>query len=223
MFAPFRVRRRSPVPAGRRAKLEMRKQPLWANQPWSSTTAGNLSFFRDAVGQGGTTLLDTNMSKAGALPHPRVFDIHGIDLVRSPALVDRSTAGPPATEADPHNVALFNNALKLLFYSAFFRLTVGTKPYVEAPLFALPGNSKVGGSIIGATPETTTFGAAGRRDIFTAAIGMMWSTQRRRIRLHPDQVFFAEIFFPITGAGAAASNGGVIYVFLNGLEYREVQ
>lgn len=217
----FAMRRRSPVPMGR-PKLEMRKQPLWANAEISSTST-NLQFFREAQGTGGTALIDTNMPKAGALPHPRVFDIHAIATQASLGLVTRSSAGPPATEENPHNVALFNNALKLLLNGAFFRLIVGTKPYIEAPLFLIPGNCKVSGAIIGATPETTTFGATGRRDIFSSGVGMSWSTQKRRIRLHPDQVFYAEIILPTTGAGIAASNGRVVYVFLDGLEYREVQ
>lgn len=217
----FAMRRRSPVPMGK-PKLEMRKQPLWANAEVNNTS-GTLSFFREAQGTGGTALIDTNMPKAGALPHPRVFDIHGIAVQASLALVTRTSAGPPATEADPHNAALFNNALKLLLFGAFFRLIVGTKPYIEAPLFLLPGNAKFSGAIIGATPETTTFGAAGRRDIFSSGVGMSWSTAKRRIRLHPDQVFYAEIVLPTVGAGIAASNGRVIYTFLDGLEYREVQ
>lgn len=214
----FNIRRPSPIPPNARPKLEARRNPLYSNQVVASTST-SVVFFREQVGSNSQTLLDTNMTMPSAIPSPRIFDVHAVILTTNQGLISRSAA-PPATENDPQVPADFNNSLKGLVYSSHFVFEVGTKRYIEAPFFLLPGNQKYAGNITYALPGTTPF-PSGRRDVFSSNVGLQWSTKMRRIRIQATQVFSATLTFPI--APVVAANGRVVYCYLVGIDYREVQ
>lgn len=215
---------RAPSPVRRgKAQIERRVEPLFDNAEVSSTTTGQVEFFQNPQGSAGKTQLDTNMRKAGSLPSPRLFQIRGFEIAVSQALTSR-TAGIPATEAAAAGTPKpsdFLNGIKGLFWTAYLRFIVGTKDYVQAPLFLLPSNQGIDGSVFGAQVPNGTF-ATGLRVAIGQSVGMSWSVRQKPITLVPDQPIRGELVLPIAGAGQVAGAGKVVYMFLHGMHSVEV-
>lgn len=217
---PYAARTRGPSPRKKGVPLlEVINQPFYDNVVFDQTTSGELTFFQDPTGSNGKTLLDTNLEKGGSLPHPRVFDLYEVELVVSQALSNRTT-GLPANEAVANQTSAWFNTIKAFFYSAHFRLLVGTKEYFKAPAFLLPSNNMIEGSVFG-LPVQTAF-ANGLRTLFGQSVGMKFSSARRRIRIPPDQVFKGTLTLPTAIDEAAGGSGHVVYCVLHGINRREV-
>lgn len=217
------TRTASPVRTTRRAKLELQWAPLWSTNVFDNTTAGALNFFQDLPGQNGTSELDSNMEKPNSLPTPRIFILHGLEIVVNQALASRSSAGDLAgNEVLSNQTSAWFNSIKGLMWTTWLELTIGIKPFVQLPAFAVPTSYTIGGGIVGAAPVAGTF-ANGLRVLFGASTGMVYSTRARKKIITPDQIFKATLNFPIAGAGAAAAGSGhVVACILQGIKGVEI-
>lgn len=215
-----RIRRRRRVryarsPVGN-AQLQPITWPLIDSLAVDNTTAGEKRFYQDAIGTNGKHRGLTTMEKAGSLAHPKLFDIHGAYLAINQALKNFTTA---LADADPLAVPDEANAVLGILYTTYYQLHVGEKDYLLQPSFLFPSNYHLTGGAVGANVPS----ASDWRTIHLQTTGMEYSIKRRRVRLLPDQTFYAALHFPLTGGGVPSGAGRVVHSVLNGILFRETQ
>lgn len=134
--------------------MERISQPLYSYVSYPAGGASSFTFFQSPVGQGGATILDTNMVLAGQIPSPQMFLIQGIGVVYKPGL----TAAAPVLgpRADAATGAL--NDMYAILKFGVLQFNVGSKQYFQAPLLDLPPRSHYDG--FGALSSQTTPAAA---------------------------------------------------------------
>lgn len=206
------VRRASPVRGGRPLN-EMRREPLWDSLAGDQNMTGTQRMFTIPIGQGGKTILHTNLELPGKLPRPQVFRVEGIELRFNQGLSTFSAA-TPANELVANQVPAWHNVKKELISTTFCRFWIGEKSQLDCPTFLLPSNQGIKGGIIYPAIDDTVF-ANGLRRMIAQTAGMGYSCALRPRYIAEEEPFRFELTFPMALADANA-NGFVISVYLLG-------
>lgn len=146
-------KRRLTVPGQRDAIRE----PLYDFLTYDSGATLNLRFFQDPIG-GTKTKADTNMTLAGQLPKGWKYIVETMEIVVMPGsnaanYVRQSPVQQAAAAAAPN----FANDVWALLSVGYAEITVGSKPYLTAPLLSFPSTT---GLMISAAAATEDTGAA---------------------------------------------------------------
>lgn len=132
------------------------REPLYDFLTYDSGTTLNLKFFQAGVG-GTKTLSDTNLTLNAQLPAGWKFSAESIELhvlpgsdagsyVRqSPVLTGTALAAPN-----------FANDVWALMSVGALNITIGTKPYLDAPLILFPATTGLGVTPAAAVENTNT-------------------------------------------------------------------
>jgi len=202
-------RRTSPFDPAKKAYLEPIEQPLYSsNSLTAATPEQRLAFFPvPAAAQGNKVLANINDNK---LANPKLFVVRGWRLHIAQAVTLLAT-----------NTDQVGGLLTIL-ESYYFRFYVGTKDYLNLPMFAVP--SGMGAHIFAAgagaeaTDEFVTSGLNGQPHIENHR-----KLRRNQITIPPQQEFEADL--NLTSAGLASFTGANrrVWCFLEGTLGREVQ
>lgn len=213
--------------------LEVIQQPIYSSVAFNNALMPNeVRFFQFQVGDvvpgaglGAvvSSFYHTNMEQAGVLAQPKVFEVQGIRLVLSnlngagTEVLQRHPAAPgAAVQAD------LLEDMQRLFWGTLFTFHVGTKDYLVAPSWLVPGNAGISGfhdvgHDDGAAPEvhvTTAIQGAGK----------YYSTQPYTPFIPPQQSFFASIRTPqATAPTIASATDLLLWCMLDGRLGREAQ
>lgn len=129
-------RRRQTVPGMK----EGIREPLYDFLTVASGVTSALRFFQVPEGGGaGKTLIDTNMQLSGQLPRGWKFACEIIEVHVQPGSdADAYVRQDPVQYAGAPAAPEFANDVWALVSRAFLRFTIGSKPYLTAPLLAFP-------------------------------------------------------------------------------------
>lgn len=202
------------------AKLHRVRWPLYDSVVLDPAVTGESLLFQQAVGQGGKTVLHTNMPKAGSLPHPKVYKVDGVRAVWSMSRQDLTTVIAEDTAGNAA-AARAAKAMLALSYGASFRFTVGDKVYLEEPLMTLAANLKLDGP--GSTPDHN--GGVISSTYWGSTVGMVANITRKPIVLQSDEAFVGEVSIRRAVAVSGLTAGtqtALLYIVLDGDLAREV-
>lgn len=188
----------SPFDPGKKAIIELIRQPLYDEQALTSTSI-EVTFFQ--TGFAGRDFRQTNLETQGLLPVPKFFVIDGIRIV--------------FTENKTHSAKIGD--LEDIMYGSFFKFVLGgLKDYLVVPTFMIPS----GVGIVGMSDQGANTGAA----VVLATHGAPVLSNRYILRQHvitipPQQSFKATINFPAAMGSIASTE---TWVILEGDLAREV-
>jgi len=227
--AAIRPTRMAEPPAGR-AALELLHYPLYSAAALDAAALPRqLQFFSYRVG--GTvsgagsaaitaTPFHTNLETPNFLAAPKTFTVQGVRVVMSPL----SYAGGLAAIQDTALTALtahqqFEDLLRLTT-SAALRFFVGPKDYVQAPLFACPGNAGIAG-LAGVSVSDTNAAVSVARRVSAHTMGRGFDMRQWPVLLANQQSFGAELSCNWTTNPSLAVQR-LVFVVLDGILGREV-
>lgn len=195
-------------------KMEASTQPLYSFQAYAAAGQTSLTFFQNPVGQGTTTLLDTNMQAAGQLPNPQKFLIQGIGVRYIPSAAI-SVIGGAASANSPLN------DMNAILKSGILTLTISSKDYLTiSPLVELPARAYMAGAA--ALSDTTTAGATQ-----SAKMSLGWVRgdvfKPNPLLLESNMNFAVTMTWPTAVAIPSADASARIGVYLYGTRYRPPQ
>lgn len=168
---------RGPAPALGTPLLEVIRQPLYSAIALDAAVIpSETRFFQYQIGDTiagagagavAATQYATNMEVSGALATPKIFEIFGIRLVMS-NITAPGTAAPthPAVPADATNADLHDD-MHRVFWGTHFSLHIGTKDYISAPSWCVPGNAGLSGYAAAGADD----GAAAEQHLIQAVQG----------------------------------------------------
>jgi hypothetical protein len=191
----------------RAGQSEVIWQPKYDYQVYPALGATQFTFFQTPVGQGGTTLADTNMQAAGQMPRPQEFLVTGLQVLFVPGnAVAREVV---ATEVQDN----WNDVQNVMFGEAWLDFFIGSKSYLDdGPLakfsqqFRLTGNSNITGTPAAAAIQFVDYAVhCGRYYSITP------------VKLPANQNFNVTLNFPVA---IPASVAGTVGVILDGFLYR---
>jgi hypothetical protein len=189
--------------------MEVINQPVYDSVSFAAAAAmAKTVLFQTPIGQGGKTLAQTNMTKAGQLEQPQKLVIRAISLFFS-----NNTA--------PVDLVNF-------LQNVSFVLTVGKKPMLECPALNLTAGrgaiaysmAELGTAAAGDVPTASTSnGVPDPRSVFTLNQPIVIEGgEGFAVTLNPETAFnFA------AAASRPVGNGTTVYVILDGELYRGVQ
>jgi hypothetical protein len=183
-------------------------QPKYDYQVYDAAGATQFTFFQTPLGQGGSTLADTNMQAAGQMPRPQEFLVTGIQVYFRPGnAVGREVA---AAAVLPEN---WNDVNDVMFGDAWLDFFIGSKSYLDdAPLAKFTQQFCIGGGgWIAGTPAA----AAIQGVDYAVHKGRYYSITP--VKLPANQNFNVTLNFP---AAIPISVDGTIGVILDGFLYR---
>ena len=192
----------SPVNLGARSIVEPIVQPLYDSGDMATTTT-QIQYFKTPVGQGGKTLVDTNMDTAGQLSNPKLFVISGFRV--------------HATQKLTQAIARATDLASLL-HGSFFSFDIGGnfKNYLRIPTFAVPSGFGVTGyADLGTSTAFTGMVTNGMPNIHN-----YYSIAKYPLGIPPLQSFEATLNFPVALSSIDATTK--VWVFLWGVLGREV-
>ena len=223
------------APPQGRAALELVQFPLYSAAAFDKTTAelpNQVSFFNYALGQkvsgagnaaaANATRFHTNMETANFLSAPKTFTVQQVRIVvaqaiysTSPTVQDTTTTSATARTSD-----LMDDVLKL--GSMAFRFYVGPKDYVGAPLWAIAGNTGLGGTASVSVSNTNT-AAAGLIASTPYYCGKSWTIRTWPVLIANQQSFGAELTNSFSkAAGNRLAQQRLVFCILEGVLGREV-
>lgn len=183
----------------REGQAEVVWSPRYDYQVYPTTGATQFTFFQTPVGQGGTTLADTNMQSAGQMPRPQEFLVTGIQVVFS--------GGNPVSAA----AAVAQNWLDVndvIFGDAWLDLFIGSKSYLQdGPIAKFPQQFRLGGAVDEGTGAFMVDYAVG--------VGRYYAITP--VKLTANQNFNVTLNFPTAVTVVTEATIGVI---LDGFLYR---
>lgn len=188
-------------------------QPLYDTLQYPTAgTSAPLRFFTTPLGAGttlfgtgGKNLSDTNMRQAGQLPSPQTFEIFTIQVsLLSTAAASLATGG--TTYQD----------LQVLLQGAHFILTIGSKQWLELPVYYLPSGGGLeayatGGAGPAAMGATVHSGVADPSAVFKLS---------RSITIDTNENFDGQVIVPAASAVTTAVN---VRLSFNGELTRSIQ
>lgn len=175
-------------------------QPLYDYQAYGPAAAQTLSFFQTPIGQGGKTLVDTNMELAGQIPTAQNFAITGIQVELMPGQL---TTSPTLTA--------FTDDLYTFYRTGALILRIGSKEYVrQGNLMKFPPVNRLNiDTGIGNLAGIVAYGQADGREFEVEEL-LLTSNQNFSVTLQG---------LPALPSGIAARLG----VTLNGYLFRNAQ
>lgn len=192
----------------REGQFEVIWQPLYDYQTYDMAGATQFTFFQNPVGQGGTTLADTNMRAAGQLPRPQEFLITGIQVLFTPGNAVASAQNAAGTAQEN-----WNDVSDVMLGDAWLELFIGSKAYCQdGPLAKFTQQFKLGGG-----GWTTGAGSVATTDFIDYSVHSGRSYAITPVKLTANQNFNVTINFPTVIGTAADATIGVI---LDGFLYR---
>jgi hypothetical protein len=193
----------SPVNLGSRAVVEPIVQPLYDKGTVATSGTTQIQYFKTPAGQGGKTLVQTNMDTAGQLSNPKLFVISGFRLHP-----DQNLAGALTNITD----------LKEVLHTGFFSFDIGGnfKNYLRIPLFAIPSGFGVTGYAVN---DSTAAAFADIVNNGAPVISNFYSIAKYPIGIPPMQSFEATANWPTAPTITTALN---MWCFLWGILGREV-
>lgn len=175
-------------------------QPLYDYQAYGPAAAQTLSFFQTPIGQGGKTLVDTNMELAGQIPTAQNFSITGIQVELLPGQLTTSAV-----------LTAFTDDLYAFYKTGALILRIGSKEYVrQGNLLKFPPVNELSiATSIGNLAGQTNYGQASGREFEVEEL-LLTSNQNFSVTLQG---------LPALPSGIAARLG----VTLNGYLFRNAQ
>lgn len=233
------------APPQGRAALELVQFPLYSAASLDAAAVpSQISFFNYALGQtvsSNQTLnvpqanrFHTNMETSNFLSAPKTFTVQQIRIVIGQA----SYSTNPAVQANGQAAAtasalatsstLFNDTLTL--GSMAFRFFVGPKDYCNAPLWAVAGNTGLGGtaSVSVANNLAVAAGPPQESGIRSNVVstpyycGKSWTIRTWPVLLANQQSFGAELTNQFTKTNLTLGAVRLVFVVLEGVLGREV-
>jgi len=188
----------SPFDPGKKAIIELIRQPLYDEQALTSTSI-EVTFFQ--TGFAGRDFRQTNLETQGLLPVPKFFVIDGIRIV--------------FTENKTHSTKIGD--LEDIMYGSFFKFVLGgLKDYLVVPTFMVPsGVGIVGMSDQGANTAAATVLATHGAPV----LSNRYILRQHVITIPPQQSFKASINFPAVMGSLTSTE---TWVVLEGDLAREV-
>lgn len=229
------VTSRGPAPDPGAPLLEVITQPLYSAMAIANALfpaelrAFNYQLGDTVVGAGdaavGASYYHTNMEVAGALATPKVFEVTGIRFIFSN--LDHNTGGNPALGQTHPAIpaagtdAVLHDDMLRLFWGIHFSLHVGTKDYMSAPLWAIPGNCGLSGYAALAHDD----GAAPEQHLITAVqgAGKYCSLQPYTVFIPSQQSFHTKLRGPQVTPPTLVGNDSLAWIMLDGRLGREAQ
>lgn len=167
-----------------------------------------LLFFQTPKGQGGKTQADTNMEAAGALPNPKRFLMHSLEVLFFPG-TNISVTGAAAA------AATFQDDVYTFAKGGWLELFIGSKSYLlEAPLGRFPPKTAVRTE----SSIATTVAGAQVQNAYAACIGRPYML-KAPILLEPTQNFSVSLNWS-TAVPLPSTTDAKVMVVLDGLLYR---
>lgn len=132
------------------------REPLYDFQTYDSGVTTSLKFFQTQVG-GTKTKADTNMPLNGQLPQGQKFVAEAISIHVLPGSNAASYVRQDPVRAQTAATApSFANDVWALVHKGWLELTIGTKPYLTAPLLDFPPPTGLGITPAAAVENTNT-------------------------------------------------------------------
>lgn len=223
------------APPQGRAALELVQFPLYSAAAFDKATAelpNQVSFFNYALGQRvsgagaaalqNATRFHTNMETANFLSAPKTFTVQQVRLIVAQAIYATSPTvqATTTTSASARTSDLLDDLLKL--GSMAFRFFVGPKDYVSAPLWAVAGNTGLGGTA-SVSVSNTNGAAAGLIASTPYTCGKSWTIRTWPVLIANQQSFGAELVNSFTkAAGNRLAQERLVFCVLEGVLGREV-
>lgn len=230
------------APPQGRAALELVQFPLYSAASLDAAAVpSQISFFNYALGQNVSSnqttnvpqanRFHTNMETSNFLSAPKTFTVQQVRIVIAQAsystnpAVQANTQPAATASATATSSALFNDTLTL--GSMALRFFVGPKDYVNAPLWAVAGNTGLGGTAA-VSVSNGIAAAAGELGIRTNVVntpyycGKSWTIRTWPVLLANQQSFGAELTNQFTKTNLTLSAVRLVFVVLEGVLGREV-
>lgn len=232
------------APPQGRAALELVQFPLYSAASLDAAAVpSQISFFNYALGQTVSSnqavapqanRFHTNMETSNFLSAPKTFTVQQVRLVIGQASystnpdVQANTQPAGTASATATSSTLFNDTLTL--GSMAFRFFVGPKDYVNAPLWAVAGNTGLGGTAA-VSVASNLAAAAGppvesgiRSNVVSTPYycGKSWTIRTWPVLLANQQSFGAELTNQFTKTNLTLGAVRLVFVVLEGVLGREV-
>lgn len=220
------------VPTRADAVLEVIQQPLYSCAGFVAGSAIQFSteVFSYRIGQNvpgnigavASTINHTNMTQAGTLAVPKVYEFRAIRQVVSQlvgaALTTVMTVTNDSTPMEPNS--LWQNTL-FMFWGTSLKFHVGEKDYLEGvPSFLTPGNVGIGG--VAALASDDQADAEQQQVVCVNGAGRAFNFEPYAIFLPSQQQFFAQIRATQPTPPTVSAADTLVYVIADGVLGREV-
>lgn len=232
------------APPQGRAALELVQFPLYSAASLDAAAVpSQISFFNYALGQTVSSnqvtapqanRFHTNMETSNFLSAPKTFTVQQVRIVIAQAsystnpAVQANTQAAASASATATSSTLFNDTLVL--GSMAFRFFVGPKDYVNAPLWAVAGNTGLGGTAAVSVASNLAVSAGPpqesgiRSNVVNTPYycGKSWTIRTWPVLLANQQSFGAELTNQFTKTSLTLGAVRLVFVVLEGVLGREV-